>query len=133
MQCNSVCPLCAKSGHCLLFDHLVGTGEHGRRNREALCFRGFEIDYQLVLRRPLHRHVGWHFALQDAIDVDCRSPIHVGEIGSIRDQAATGDEIAVKVDRGNLCRAASETKSSRRVITEALAVAMSPPFGSRAK
>ena len=32
VQCTSGCPLCAKSGHCALFDHLVGAREHRVRH-----------------------------------------------------------------------------------------------------
>ena len=32
-----------------LFDQLVGAGKHRRRNCEAKCFRGLEVDDQLDL------------------------------------------------------------------------------------
>ena len=35
-----------------LFDHLVGSGEHGRRELEAERFGGLQIDDQLELGRP---------------------------------------------------------------------------------
>ncbi len=52
-----------------LFDHLVGTGEHGRRHGEAEGLGGLEIDHQLVLCRRLHRKIGWLLSLEDTIDI----------------------------------------------------------------
>ena len=60
---------CAPQQTAVLFDHLVGAGEHGRQNFEAKRLRGFQVDYQLVFRRRLHRQVAWLLALEDAIDV----------------------------------------------------------------
>src|SRR5262249_16303812 len=52
----------------LLFDPLVGAGKHRRRHRKAERLGGFEIDYQLVLGRSLHRQVGRLLALENALD-----------------------------------------------------------------
>src|SRR6266436_7048512 len=40
-----------------LFDHLVGAGEEGFRNRETDRFRGFEVDDQLELGRLLNGQI----------------------------------------------------------------------------
>src|SRR5271169_6794006 len=46
-------------GQCAgLLDHLVGAVEHGRRDRDAERFRGFQVDHELELARLLDRHVG---------------------------------------------------------------------------
>jgi hypothetical protein len=37
-----------------LFDHFIGLGEYRRRHREAECFGGLEVDYQLVPGGCLH-------------------------------------------------------------------------------
>ena len=83
-----------------LFDHLVGARKHGRRHSEAHRLGGFKIDHQLVPGRRLHRQVSWFLALENAIDVISRAPVLVDRTGPIGDQAATTDELAIGVDRG---------------------------------
>src|SRR5262245_17364512 len=63
-----------------LLDHLVGAGEQRWRHSDAERLRGLEIDCQLVLGRRLYRQVGWLLALENAIDVRCRTPMHVYKI-----------------------------------------------------
>jgi hypothetical protein len=80
-------------------DHLVGAGEQRRRHIEADRLCGLEIDHQLELRRALDREVGGLLTFEDAIDVAGRAPELVHEIGPVGDEAATGDEKPVEVDR----------------------------------
>ena len=82
------------------FDHLVGARQHARRHVKAERFGGLEVDHQLVLGRRLHRQVGRLLALEDAIDVAGGSPVLVGEIRPVGDQAAVRDEKPVGIDRG---------------------------------
>jgi hypothetical protein len=50
-----------------LFDHLVGDLLEMHRHIEAQRLGGLEVDGKLILRRRLHRHVGWLLALEDAV------------------------------------------------------------------
>ena len=63
------------------------------------------IDNQLVLGRRLHRHIGWLFALEDAIDIPRGPPDHIVRIRSVRDQATIYSVIAIRINCGNLWRA----------------------------
>ena len=46
-----------------LFNHLVGDSKHSRRNCQAECLGGLEIDDEIELCRLLHREFGWARAL----------------------------------------------------------------------
>ena len=59
----------------------------GRRNCDAECFRGLEIDHQLVLVRCLYRQIGRLLTPEDTINVTCRPAICVEEIRAIRKQS----------------------------------------------
>jgi hypothetical protein len=59
---------------------------------EAERLGGLEVDHQLVLGRRLHRQVGRLLTPKDAIDVGCRAPVLVDEIGPVGNQADGGDE-----------------------------------------
>src|SRR6266566_696247 len=50
-------------------DDLVGTGQHGLRNRQPDRLGGFEIDDQLELRRLLHGQVSRFRTFQDLVDI----------------------------------------------------------------
>src|SRR5438128_1922360 len=54
-------------------DHLIRPIEQRLRNRHADLFGRFQIEYQLKLRRPLHRQIGRFGSLQDSVDVMCHA------------------------------------------------------------
>jgi hypothetical protein len=61
-----------------------------RRNVDALCRSGFDVDHQFERGRLKHRRVGGLGPLEDAIDVTRRAPVLVGKIRTIGNQAAGG-------------------------------------------
>src|SRR5947209_596254 len=85
-----------------LLDHLVGAGGQTWRHLDAERPRGLEIDHQLVFGRRLHRQVGRLFAFEDAIHVRSGTAVLVSKIRSIRHQAASSGDVALKVHRRQL-------------------------------
>ena len=84
----------------VLFDHLIGAREQRLRygKSERLC--GFEIDYQLILCRRLHRQIGRLLALEDAIDVTGGAAVLIDRVYPIHEEGAGEGERVV--DRGQM-------------------------------
>src|SRR5262249_61989394 len=81
---------------------LGGAGEQALRPGESERLAGVQVNHQLVLGWSLHRQVSWLLTLEDAVDVPGRAPVLVTLIGAIGDQAAGLDEVAERIDRGQL-------------------------------
>src|SRR5260370_10641605 len=81
-------------------DHLVGAGEQRRRHLEAERLGGLQVDHELVLGGRLHRKAGRLLAFKNTINVTGRTPERTDRIRAIGNQAASGDESTLEVDRG---------------------------------
>src|SRR5262249_16717272 len=68
-----------------LLNHLVGDLLEMQRHLESQCLGGVKVDCEVILRRCLHRHVGWLLALESAVDVAGRAAVHVDPIRPIRE------------------------------------------------
>ena len=84
-----------------LFDHLVGDGEHARRNGEAERLSGRAVDDELEFGRLQHRQVGGLSALKDAAGIDADLTKHVREVGSIAHQPAGCHMVTDRINRRN--------------------------------
>ena len=84
-----------------LFDHLIGAAEHCRRNCEAECFRGLEVDDQLELDRLRDGQVGRLGPFENPSGVDAGLSIRIGEAGAVTREAAGGRKIRKRVDAGH--------------------------------
>jgi hypothetical protein len=85
-----------------LFDHLVGNGEHARRNSEAERLRRLEIDHQLEFGGLKDRKIGKFRTFENSAGVNAGLPDAIRRAGSITHQAAVSSEHAPLVDRGNI-------------------------------
>src|SRR5215468_6214104 len=77
-----------------LLNHLVGASEQRRRNLDAERFRGVEVDHELEFRRLFDGQIGGFRALQDFVYIVRSHAEHVGQVRSIRHQAAEFGEFS---------------------------------------
>jgi integrase len=105
VRCTSSCLLWAKSGlmHCSNYPinssaRASSVGGIARPSSLAV-FRLMTVSY---FGRRLHRQVGRLLALEDAIDVACRTAVLISCVRPIGDQTAGNDEETFPVDRRQL-------------------------------
>src|SRR6516165_9736443 len=75
-------------------------GRAAWRNFEAKRPRGLQIDHHLELGRELDRQIGRLLALENAINIDCRSTVHVAQVYAVGDQTAIRGLKTKRVYRG---------------------------------
>src|SRR6516162_4224699 len=73
----------------VLFDHLVGNGEHTRRNCKIECLGRFQIDHQLELGWLYDRKVGWLCSCNNPAGIHANLAIYVGQISNVADQSTS--------------------------------------------
>src|SRR5262249_3420773 len=98
VQCSSVCPLWAKSGHSVLFDHLVGALLNRQRDKNVKRPGGFEIDDQLELDQGLDRELIRLGALENSIGVSSGAAVVVEQVAAIGHKAADFGEHSERID-----------------------------------
>src|SRR5215813_3226065 len=69
------------------FDHFRRAHDYHRRNRQAKCRGGLEIDHQFKLRRLLDGTASRLGHFQNLLDKNCRTLIGLSRISTIRHQA----------------------------------------------
>jgi hypothetical protein len=74
--------------HAVLFNHLVGAGEECRWGGEAERFGGLEVDDEVEFDDLLDRDVSGFSPAQNLVDQVGRTPIQIGEVGSVGDQSS---------------------------------------------
>src|SRR5262245_204326 len=94
VQCNSRCPLWAKSGHWRLFDQLVGERKQIRWDIEAERFGGCEVDDEIDLACQLNRHIGGCRPFENPASVDAGTTVGIGLARSVAHKDAGLGEAA---------------------------------------
>src|SRR5580704_10305163 len=83
-------------------DYFISLSQQRRRDAEAECVGGLEIDDELECRRLLDRQISGLRALQYLSGINSELMIDRGQAGSIAHQAAGSGQCSRKVDRRNL-------------------------------
>ena len=99
VRCNSLCPLCAKSGLMQrskgsLFDQLVGDRKQIRWDIKTERFGGCEVDDEIDLACQLNRHIGGCRPFENPASVDAGTTIGIGLARSVAHKDAGLGEAA---------------------------------------
>jgi hypothetical protein len=84
----------------MLFNDSVRSRQHIRRNRQADLLRGFQIDYELELRRLLYGEICGFNAFENFIHIRSGAVEQVGKVRAVRHKPAGFHKLAVVVHRG---------------------------------
>src|SRR5262245_25412124 len=79
-------------------DQFIGALLELKRNVEPERLGGLEVNHQFELDRGLDGKLARLFALEDAIDIGCRSPIRIDLVNSVGQQAAEFSEGSARID-----------------------------------
>ena len=92
--------LSANSGHRRLFDHLICTSRHGRRDFKAESLCSFRIDYKLEFNRLLNWQLCWLGAFKNFPHVDTHLSVSLREANPVTHQPACHGIFTKLVNRG---------------------------------
>ena len=127
------CPKSAMSRHRRDYSITSSAVERSGWHLQSEHLGSLEIDHQFKLGLRLHRKICWFLAFQDAIDIARRAAELVDKIRPVGDQAASGDEGAFGVDRGQLVPGCKRDDQIAMNHADAPVVTIRPPFEERAK
>src|SRR5678816_2473607 len=82
----------------ILFNDLVGAGQHGRRNAQGERFGRLEIDHELELRRLENRHFCRFRSFQDLSNVLACLMVHPADTWAIAQECTDRRKLANKAN-----------------------------------
>src|SRR5215475_15038899 len=81
------------------FNYVIGNSHYARRNGNAKCLSGVEVDRQFVLSRLHNRQIGCLLTFENSPDVDAYLAIRLRYPVAVRHQTAGLGEFWKIVDR----------------------------------
>src|SRR5258708_35278394 len=93
---------CQKRTSRPLFDPFVGAGEQLRGHCQTKPLGCLETNYQLEFGGLLDGEVSWFRAMENPVNIVGRTPVLIGDVGSIGHQTARLDVLTKAVHRRQL-------------------------------